>query len=752
MGQRENGVWRAGGPLLSVSVLLIGLVATAVSAVALYDAQHGTAERIMTQRHEAALETIRLETERYRGMIDTLAAGIANAPDMTADDFSAAADPLVQAALIGAAPVAYVVPVRTGELSEAERRWREKGSSGLTLHPAPSVGEHWFAVYTRVLDQNEHSTLTGTDLAAFPPVTTAVENARDTRQTTVSDAFVLMRDRKLPTTEQQQSFAFAAPVWTQENTPEFRGWVVSGLRGGDFLRDVLDNAGQDQIAGQLVSVSASGGRDVVASWDADKGGDLHEAGPLRVADRDWILETSGDYRRLAGAGWYLPVVAVVAGLILTGLAAWLVQVLATRHARASEQVDTATAGLREAEAGSRRQAELLGAIMTTIGDGVSVVDSTGHVLLENPAAKRLLGVTENPGNPDEWQELYGVYRPDGRTPLPVEEMPLIRALAGEAVDGCEVFVRNAGRPDGVLVSIDARPLDPSAGEHGAVAVSRDITELRRYETDLSIFAGVVAHDLKAPLSVVRGYADLALDDVEASPDALRRIIRSVDRMDALIETLLAYTTARHAPLRTVTLDPTPLTRDVVEDRIAALGPDAAEPEWSIGELPLIETDPAMLRHVLDNLIGNALKYVRPGTTPRVAVTATTAGDRVRIEVTDSGIGIPDAEKPYVFESFHRAEAAAAYAGTGLGLTICRRIVERQGGEIGVEDNGGPGGGTRFWFTLPAAAPADSDATASSDADIRDALAQAMRDRAALIEATRLPGLASPNPLRSPTSP
>lgn len=749
VGQRENGVWRAAGPLLSVAVLLTGLIATALAAAVLDGAQRDTAVLNLEQRHEATLEAIRLETERYRGLIDTLAAGLARDPALTADEFDAATLPLADAALVGAAPVALVVSVPSTGVDAAERLWRARGAADLDFRPDPAARDHYFGVYSRVLDEDDQSVGTGIDLAVVEPIAGTLAAARDTRQTTVSDAYVLVHDRSLPPARQQQSFVFAAPLWTSGNTPQFRGWVATALRGQTFLRDVLDNAGQDQIAGELISIDRNGDRDVVASSAADRGGGLHHSSPLRVADRDWILETSGDYRRLAGAGWYLPILTLAGGVALSCLIAWLVHVLVTGRARADAEVEAATAELRAAEAESRRQAELLGAIMTTIGDGVSVIDSAGQVLLENPAVKRLLGVTDVPDDPACWQEFYGVYRPDGRTPLPVEEMPLIRALSGESVDGCELFIRNPGRPDGVLVSIDARPLDPSAGEHGAVAVSRDITELRRYETDLSIFAGVVAHDLKAPLSVVRGYADLALEELPADAvearGALQRIGRSADRMDALIDTLLAYTTARHAPLRTLSFDPVPLAREIVEDRITALGPGVVPPEWTVGELPPVDTDPAMFRHVLDNLIGNALKYVRPGAVPRVEVSAVQAGEWVRIEVTDTGIGIPDADKPYVFESFHRASSAVGYAGTGLGLTICRRIVERHGGEIGVEDNDGPGGGTRFWFTLPAGS---GPGTVTLEDEIREAMNRSRQDQAALLEAARMPSLPSPNPLRA----
>jgi signal transduction histidine kinase len=753
--RRKNGARWATGPLLSVSVLLAGLIVTVLTATALRSAQRDTAGRAMDKRHEMAHAAIRTETERYHRLLDTLAAGISNDAELTWEDFDGATSPLADADLIGAAPVAFVVATSTENLAATQRLWRERGALGVTFRPDPNVDEHFFAVFVRKLDDDEQGVRSGSDIAAVEPLATTLATARETRQTTVSEAYVLLRDRQKPVAEQQQSFVFAAPVWTRANTSEFRGWVVSGLRGRTFLRDILSHVGQGQISGNLVAVAADGSRVTVASWDGPGDADLRRSDPIRVGDREWVLETSGDSRHLTGTGWYLPVIVLAGGLILTVLLAWLVHVLATGRARARARVEQATAELREAEAESRRQADLLGAIMTTISDGVSVVDARGAVLLENPAARRLLGVDGVATGPEDWQEHFGVYRPDGRTPFPLAEMPLIRALNGESTDGVELIIRNAGRPEGVLLSIDGRPLHPSAGEHGAVAVCRDVTELRRYQTELTLFAGVVAHDLKAPLATVRGHAELAVEDLPDdlpetadARDGLRRIVRAVDRMDMLIETMLAYTTSRHAPLRAVAVRPAPLAREIIEDRITGLGPDGPVPEWSVGPLPAVRADPAMLRHVLDNLIGNALKYVSPGTTPRVEVCAGPAmPGQVRIEVADSGIGIPDADKAHVFDSFHRTEAAAGYAGTGLGLTICQRIVQRHGGVIGVADN--PGGGTRFWFTLPAAPTeeptmnsADSGRPEDDDA-VREALERALAERAAMVEAASLPGLAMP---------
>jgi signal transduction histidine kinase len=119
-----------------------------------------------------------------------------------------------------------------------------------------------------------------------------------------------------------------------------------------------------------------------------------------------------------------------------------------------------------------------------------------------------------------------------------------------------------------------------------------------------------------------------------------------------------------------------------------------------GPLPYVLADPELLRHVIDNLVGNALKYTHPGAAAHVDVSAQVLpGGAVRVEVADDGIGIPEVDRPRVFDAFHRSSNSRGHQGTGLGLTICQRIVERHGGHIGVEEQ--PGGGSSFWFVLPA---------------------------------------------------
>jgi signal transduction histidine kinase len=710
----RRGRWL--GPALSLAVLIVGLAATFLAVDALRSDDRQAARRVMDQRTAVARSAVTVETGRYLDLLRAVAAGAGANDRFTAADFAAASAPLDTARLAGATSVVYAVATGDNAIPAAQAYWRDRGATGLVMTPVGQQAEHYFSVFSRSLNDNP-DIATGRDITAASEAAAALSEARRTGAPTVSDTYILLRDRGLPSARQQLSFAFVAPVYTDPehagDQPTFRGWIVLGLHGQDFLGGVLGEASQGLLDGELRATNGDGRQVRVAGYETIGGHDLLRQADFPVANRQWELITGADSTKLPGAHSDLPTTVLLGGAAITLTLAWLVLILATGRSRARAQVLVATAELREAEVEARRQAGLLSAIMASIGDGVGVVDGDGAFLLHNPAAKQLLGIADDVDGPAGWQQHYGMFRADGRTPFPVEEMPLVRGLQGEASNGVEMMIRNRTRPDGILISVDGRPLDPSAGQHGAVAVFHDITELRRYEAELSVFAGVVAHDLKAPLAVIRGHCETASDVLSDEPpgpgldearEALRRIAVAVDRMASLIDTLLAYTTSRDAPLRLQTVPLGPLVADVVAERTGVLRPaDGPGPDIYVGALPAVTADPAMLRHVIDNLVGNALKYVQPGRRARIDVTAGAGPPGwARLEIADRGIGIPDDDKPNIFDSFHRAKSAAGYAGTGLGLAICRRIVERHGGTIAVADN--PGGGTRFQFTLPAAEP------------------------------------------------
>ena len=358
------------------------------------------------------------------------------------------------------------------------------------------------------------------------------------------------------------------------------------------------------------------------------------------------------------------------------------------------------------------QAAMVRTIVDTMADGVTVIDGSGNVVLRNPAAQRLVGDPRRDAEGRLDVEAYGFRHADGR-PIAPEETPMALALSGESIEKEDLVLRNALVPGGRMLEVTARPL-PDTDPPLVVVVFHDVTAQRRERDELASFAGVVAHDLLNPLTVVDGWSEALLEEARAGTpvDAatlekrLDRIQRAAQRMQHLISDLLAYTTARDLTINPVRVDLAAVAHDVARARVDANRVrDLPEPLITVDpDLPPVMAEPVLLRQVVDNLIGNAVKYVAPGVRPEIHVCARrTEGDvgpMVEIHVSDNGIGIPDGQHDQVFDSFHRAHKDG-YRGTGLGLSIVKRIVERHGGTAAARDNDS-GRGTTMTVSFPAA--------------------------------------------------
>ncbi|GII05859.1 ATP-binding protein [Planobispora takensis] len=407
---------------------------------------------------------------------------------------------------------------------------------------------------------------------------------------------------------------------------------------------------------------------------------------------------------LNGHGPFAPIETPAVRAVVAQVFVGLVTIVGLLIALGRDERDALVRRLATAEKAASRQARLLSTIVNSMNDGLAVVDTGGRFVMSNPATRRLLGWTDDPSA--VFSDGQGVLHPDG-SPVSGQEMPHRRALAGETVEGVDMLVRDPGGGESRMLSVSAIPLPSSEGDR-AIVVLHDVTAERRHHDELASFAGVVSHDLLNPLTTMEGWTDILADtiteelraeDTEQIKASIVRIKRATARMRNLIQDLLAHTTARDAAIA-----PVPVSlKDVVEDVVTARSdmPGGQTPLFHLGELGEVRADAALLRQLMDNLIGNAIKYTAPGSTPEVTVTSCPQGpDLVRVEVADRGIGIPAGQHEVIFENFHRAHVKAGYTGSGLGLAICKRIVERHGGTIGVEDN--PGGGSLFHFTLPAA--------------------------------------------------
>lgn len=238
----------------------------------------------------------------------------------------------------------------------------------------------------------------------------------------------------------------------------------------------------------------------------------------------------------------------------------------------------------------------------------------------------------------------------------------------------------------------------------ATTLERKVAErtARLQETvgELEAFSYSVSHDMRTPLRAMRGYADCLLEDLgpkldEENAHLLRRIRQNAGRLDLLIRDVLAYSKVAKQELA---LGPISLTT-YVEALIAQLPLDQREADFVVAKpLPAVKAHEAYLSQIFTNLISNAVKFRRPEEKARIEIRAEEEGDFVRVFVRDHGIGIDPAHFGRIFEIFGRVHPDSRYEGTGIGLAIVKKAVQRMGGEITLQSP--PGAGTCFIFTLP----------------------------------------------------
>ena len=318
-----------------------------------------------------------------------------------------------------------------------------------------------------------------------------------------------------------------------------------------------------------------------------------------------------------------------------------------------------------------------------------------------------------------WPALDGSARPVGviiqltkastlKTPTAISEALLISAVRQhELTEAAEKLAAQLQREinerklaEAALREARDRLADQAASLEHTVAERTE--KLRETVGELESFSYSVAHDLRAPLRAVQGYSDFLLEDYadkidETGRTYLERMSRSVLRMDKLIQDVLSYTSILNSdvPMEAVALDT--LVRDII----------AAYPEWQPPnavvqievKLPNVFGNEALVSQCFFNVLSNALKFVSPGTQPRVRIWPETVGGRVRVWVEDNGVGIAPQHHARIFRMFERIYGADEYAGTGIGLTIVRKAAHRMGGEVGLESQLGTG--SRFWIDFQA---------------------------------------------------
>jgi len=362
----------------------------------------------------------------------------------------------------------------------------------------------------------------------------------------------------------------------------------------------------------------------------------------------------------------------------------------------SEECKETADNLRESE-------QTLRTVFDSVYDAIILHDTDGRILEVNEKMLSMYGASR--------EDAYRVTIRDlsGASAL-IEQLPAIwdDVLAGYP----HFFEWRARRLDNgaefdVEVFLSKITLQ---GHNMIIANVRDITERKRIEREREMSVHVLSHDLRAPLAIIQGHAQLLREEAETPRESLEAILRAVFAMNNMIQDLVD---AARLEGRQLLLNRQPLSlRQFVDDLLrrsaAALEVSCIVVEIA-PELPPVDADPNRLERILLNLLGNALKYSAPGT--RVTLHATLTEAEVTVSISDQGIGIPPEVIPHLFEQYYRAPNAERIEGIGLGLYITRRLVEAHaapssdgktmvGGRIWATSEVGKG--STFSFTLPVA--------------------------------------------------
>jgi len=386
----------------------------------------------------------------------------------------------------------------------------------------------------------------------------------------------------------------------------------------------------------------------------------------------------------------------------------------------------------------RKQAqEKATTIIQTAHDGFWISDLKGRFIDVNDSYCKMIGYTR--------AELLAMSIPDiEAVETPEETAERIKKIVEQ---GHDLFETRHRCKDGTLIDINAsvKYFDEDGGQ--MVVFLRDVTEqkktaeamkrpnyelkeavekLGRANNELKDFVYIASHDLREPLRKISAFGELlsaSLKDKLNDDDKenFGFMIDGAKRMQQMIDALLTYSRITTKGVDFEAVDLNKVMKELCEVELAVKIEETCAKMTVPGQLHTVNGDPAQVRQLMQNFIANGLKYQKKGTIPQITIRSSAAdNDMVRVEVADNGIGIKQEYFKNLFIMFRRLHSRQEYEGSGIGLAVCKKIVERHGGDIGVSSTYGEG--STFWFTMPAQKPSEekqAQLVLSGEAGVRE---------------------------------
>jgi two-component system phosphate regulon sensor histidine kinase PhoR len=335
----------------------------------------------------------------------------------------------------------------------------------------------------------------------------------------------------------------------------------------------------------------------------------------------------------------------------------------------------------------------LDAVLSSLFEGIMVVDEKGTILLANPSVRKLFFIDADTG---------------GKTPVEILRSAGIQNIVDKILKEKSRLISEEitiSKPEEKILKVNGVPIIRDHRLEGAALVFHDITHLRNLEKVRQDFVANVSHELRTPISSIKGYAETllggAMKDKDNLKDFLEIIYQDSGRLATLIDDLLDLSKIESGKMR-MALEPLEIST-LVKRSLGVLDKTIKEKSLSVtvdlsNDLPKVSADRDRCPQVFLNLLDNAVKYTPDGGSIKVA--ASVKDKFVQVDISDTGIGIPESDLPRIFERFYRVDKGRSreLGGTGLGLSIVKHIIHAHGGEVWAVSAAGQG--STFSFTIP----------------------------------------------------
>jgi len=611
--------------------------------------------------------------------------------------------------------VGFSVPLAPDEVDAHIADVRAEGFPEYTILPAGERPEYSAIVFLEPFDWRNQRAF-GFDMWSNEMRRAAMTRARDTGEASTSGVITLVQETK---EDVQRGFLTYVPVYEPgapletlgQRRAAFRGWVYSPFRMGDLMTAAhnLEESGVnyelfdgDAIVEEVLLYDSN----AVFDGDAHTDDALFHRATIDLQGRTWTILFHADESFASADEKNQPMIIAGIGLAVDLLLFYVLTALMSLNKRAASLAREQTDALFERQKGLEEALthnERLLAIINGSTDFIGYADTSGQVEFSNDSFQALLRKDSAPGGPSRISEIH----PDWANELILKE-GIPATLEHGSWRGETAILTHDGREVPVDQLILAHP-DPNGVVTHTSTVMRDMSrqrameaKLRRSNEELLQFAFVASHDLQEPLRQLMTFSELLQethgDALTGSGQKYLGYIRSsASRMRQLINDLLTYSRVSQESVRPSLCS----AGDALMLVISQLG-DEQRACVSSTPLPDLVFVAHQLSQLLQNLITNALKYQPKDQTPEVHLSAARARSGWEFSVRDNGIGVEERFHERIFEPFKRLHNRKTYAGTGVGLSICKQIVERRGGRIWVGD--APDGGSVFYFSVPDSVP------------------------------------------------